>query len=109
MPRQMRRVALLSALSAKAAEENIVVVEELKLAEPKTRLMAKALNSLVGDASALILIPEKIEHESIIRSTNNLPDAKTLLAGYLNIRDLLVFDKLVLPLAALDLISANLA
>jgi large subunit ribosomal protein L4 len=109
MPRQMRRVAILSALSVKAAEENIVVVEELKLAEPKTRLMAKALNFLVGNASALILIPEKVEHESIIRSTNNLPDAKILLAGYLNIRDLLVFDKLVLPLAALDLISANLA
>lgn len=109
MPRQMRRVALLSALSAKAAEENIVVVDELKLAEPKTRLMAKALNSLVGNASALILLPEKVEHEPIIRSTNNLPEAKTLLAGYLNVRDLLVFDKLVLPLAALDLISANLA
>jgi large subunit ribosomal protein L4 len=109
MPRQMRRVALLSALSVKAAEENIVVVDELKLAEPKTRLMAQALNSLVGNASALILIPEKVEHEPIIRSTNNLPDAKTLLTGYLNIRDLLVFEKLVLPLAALDLISANLA
>ncbi len=109
MPRQMRRVALLSALSAKAAEENIVVVDELKIAEPKTRLMAKALNSLVGNASALILIPEKVQHESIIRSTNNLPDAKILLTGYLNIRDLLVFDKLILPLAALDLISANLA
>ncbi len=33
----------------------------------------------------------------VIRSTNNLPDAKTLMAGYLNIRDLLTFDKLILP------------
>ncbi len=34
----------------------------------------------------------------IIRSTNNIPDAKILMAGYLNIRDLLTFDKLILPL-----------
>lgn len=109
MPRTMRRAALRSALSAKAADAGIVVLENMALAEPKTRLMAKALDLLVGDASALILIPEKNEvYEAIIRSTNNLPDAKTLMAGYLNIRDLLGFDKLVLPLEALDTISANL-
>ena len=52
--------------------------------------MAQALDRLVGDASALILIPEKNEdYERVIRSTNNLPDAKTLLVNYLNIRDLL--------------------
>ena len=102
MPRKMRRAALRSALSVKAAEAVIVVVDELTLAEPKTRLMAQALNNLVGDASALVLIPKKTEYEAVIRSTNNLPDAKILLASYLNIRDLLVFDKVVLPLAALD-------
>lgn len=107
MPKKMRRAALRSALSAKAAESNIVVVENLALSEPKTRLMAKALNTLVGDGSALILLPEKEAYEGVIRSTNNIPDAKVLLAGYLNIRDLLRFDKIVLPLSALDVISAN--
>ena len=108
MPRKMRQAALRSALSAKAAEASIVVVDELKLAEPKTRLMATALNALVGEASALVLVPEKGSYEMVIRSTRNLPDAKILVAGYLNIRDLLVFDKVVMPLSSLNVISANL-
>ena len=109
MPRQMRRAALRSALSIKAAEANIVVLDELSLPEPKTRLMVKALNALVGDSSALILIPEKTPAiADVVRSTNNIPDAKILLAGYLNVRDLLGFDKVVVPLQALDVISANL-
>lgn len=107
MPKKMRRAAMRSALTVKAAEANIVVVDTLALPEPKTRLMAKALGALVGNGSALILIPEKEAYEGITRSANNLPDAKVLLANYLNIRDLLSYDKLVIPVAALDVISAN--
>ena len=109
MPRKMRQAALRSALSVKASEQNIVVLEELTLAEPKTRLMAQALNKLVGDATALVLIPEKNpDYELVTRSTNNLAEAKILMATYLNIRDLLGFDKIVLPLKALDVITAHL-
>ena len=109
MPRQMRRTALRSALSSKAMENCLVIVDELTLPEPKTRLMASALNGLVGSSRALVVIPEKNEgYVGVIRATTNLPDAKTLLAGYLNIRDLLTFDKVVLPLAALDVIAKNL-
>ena len=107
MPKKMRRAALRSALSVKAAEANIVVIDQLALPEPKTRLMAKVLNTLVGEGSALILIPEKVAYEGVIRSTNNIPDAKVILANYLNIRDLLLYDKLVMPLSVLDVISAN--
>jgi large subunit ribosomal protein L4 len=107
MPKKMRRAALRSALSVKAAEANIVVVDQLALPEPKTRLMAKALNTLVGAGSALILIPEKEMYQGVIRSTNNIPDAKILLATYLNIRDLLQYDKLIMPLSVLDVLSAN--
>lgn len=109
MPLKMRRAALRSALSAKAAEAGIVVVEDLTLAEPKTRLMAQALNRLVGDASALLVIPEKsASYETVVRAANNIEGAKVLLAGYLNIRDLFTFEKVVLPLPALDVLNANL-
>ncbi len=109
MPRKMRRAALRSALSVKAAENGIVVLETLAVPEPKTRLMAQALDRLVGDASALILIPEKNgEYDKVILSTNNLPDAKTLMAGYLNVRDLLGYDRLVIPLPALDILVSFL-
>ena len=69
------------------------MVDQLSLPEPKTRLMAKALNALVGDIERAGSDPGKEAYEGVIRSTRNLPDAKILLANYLNIRDLLVFDK----------------
>jgi len=109
MPRQMRRAALRSALSAKASESGVVVVDELTLAEPKTRLMAQALDALVGESTALVLVTEKdANYETVTRSANNLPDAKLLMAHYLNIRDLLGYDKLVMPLAALDALKSFL-
>lgn len=109
MPRKMRQAALRSALSVKASEQNIVILDDLSLSEPRTRLMAKALNSLVGENTALILIPDKTDaYELVMRSTNNIPDAKILLASYLNIRDLLGFDKVVIPLQTLDVLSAHL-
>ncbi len=110
MPLKMRRAALRSALSAKAAEAGIVVVEDLSLAEPKTRLMVQALNRLVGQSSALVVIPEKsASYDVVARSASNIEGAKVLLAGYLNIRDLFKFEKVVLPLQALDVLNSNLA
>jgi large subunit ribosomal protein L4 len=109
MPKQMRRAALRSALSAKAAESGLVLVDELGLPEPKTRLMAEALNLLVGDATALILVAEKdANYDVIVRSSKNIPDAKLLLANYLNIRDILGYEKLVMPLQALDVLKSYL-
>jgi large subunit ribosomal protein L4 len=108
MPKKMRRAALRSALSVKAAEASVVVVDQLVLSEFRTRHMAKALTALTGDSSVLLVLPGKDAYEGVIRSTRNIPDAKILLAGYLNIRDLMVYDKVVLPLASLDVISANL-
>jgi large subunit ribosomal protein L4 len=109
MPRKMRRAALRSALSVKAKGSDIIVLDQLAVEEPKTRIMASALNTLVGDASALILIPEKTaDYEKVIRSANNLPDTKTLLASYLSIRDLLGYQKIVLPLEALDVLVSYL-
>jgi large subunit ribosomal protein L4 len=109
MPRQMRRAALRSALTVKAQESGIVVLEGMPLPEPKTRFMVQALDKLVGGSSTLILIPVKNEeYEMVIRTTNNIPDAKTLMASYLNIRDILSFDKILMPLDSLDVIVANL-
>ncbi len=113
MPKKMRRAALRSALSVKAAEAAIVVVDDLALETPKTKVMDAALRSLVGEgASALVLLPEspKASEKADIaaRAAANLPYAKTLVANYLNIRDLLGYDKVVMPLAALDVIAAFL-
>ncbi|OQY37045.1 MAG: 50S ribosomal protein L4 [Anaerolineaceae bacterium 4572_5.2] len=109
MPRKMRQAALRSALSVKAAEASVVVVDDVILAEPKTRLMAEALGRLVGDASALLLLPEKDQgYDVAMRTIDNIPDAKVLLANYVNIRDLLGYDKLVVSLKTLDALKAHL-
>jgi large subunit ribosomal protein L4 len=98
MPRKMRRLALRSALSAKATEGQIIVLDELHLPEPKTREMLAILERLVGDASALILLPEA--ELNVERSARNLPDVKILRAQYLNIRDILGYEVLIMPLGA---------
>jgi large subunit ribosomal protein L4 len=109
MPRKMRRAALRSALSVKAVENDIVVLEEFSLPDEKTRMMEQALDSLVGVSSALVLFPEKTEeYERIVRSVNNLPYAKILLANYLNIRDLLGYEKLVIPMSVFDVLATYL-
>jgi large subunit ribosomal protein L4 len=110
MPRKMRQAAIRSALSVKAAENSVVVLDALALPEIKTRLMAQALNRLVGEASALVLIPEKSDdYQRVVLSTHNLPDAKTLLVNYLNIRDLLGYDRVILPMPALSVLETLLA
>jgi large subunit ribosomal protein L4 len=109
MPRKMRQAALRSALTVKAKEQKIVVLDEFALPEIKTRQMAQALEKLVGQSSALVVIPEKsAAYDVVVLSTRNLPTAKTLLASYLNMRDLLRYDTLVLPVAAIDQLTEQL-
>jgi large subunit ribosomal protein L4 len=94
MPRKMRRIAMRSALSVKAANDQLVVVDGLALQAPKTRDMVEILSNLDIQESALILLPER--DFNVERSARNLPDVKTLLAGYVNLRDLLGYHTLVL-------------
>lgn len=109
MPKKMRQAALRSALSVKAAESGVVIVDEISLSEMKTRLMVEGLRNLVGKSTALVVLPEKDKaYDMVMRSTDNLADAKVLLAGYLNIRDLLGYDKLILSVKTLDALAAHL-
>jgi large subunit ribosomal protein L4 len=109
MPKKMRQAALRSALTVKASEASIVVVEDFNLDEPKTRLMAQALSNLVGTSSALVLMPERDQaYDTLMRCSGNIAEAKVLLASYINIRDLLGYEKVVLPLKTLDVLAAHL-
>jgi len=109
MPKKMRKAALRSALSAKVADAGLVLVDNLKLEETKTKVMANAISGLVGNSTVLIVMPAKDQaYDDVMRSADNLVDTKVLLANYLNVRDLLGFDKLILPVNALDAIVANL-
>ena len=106
MPRKMRRAALRSALSAKAAETQIVLLDELEMERPKTREFVAMLERLEVADSALVLLPE--ENETVERSARNIPYVKTLRANYLNIRDLLGYETVLIPLDSLDVIQSIL-
>ena len=106
MPHKMRRAALRSALSAKAMENQIVVLDTLEMEAPKTREMVAVLGNLDLSRRVLILLPER--NEQVEKSARNLPQVKTLRASYLNIRDLLGYDHVLVPLGALQVIESIL-
>jgi large subunit ribosomal protein L4 len=103
MPRKMRRLALRSVLSVKAAEEHIIVLDAMDFEAPKTRAMVDTLHNLDVDSSAVIVLPER--NDNVERSANNLPAVKTLRASYLNVRDLLKYDYVIMPTDALAVVE----
>jgi len=106
MPRKMRCLALKSALSVKAADGQIMVLDALEMPEPKTKEMEAILDNLDIYSTALILLPER--NTNVEKSANNLPYVKTLRAQYLNVRDLMGYEYLIMPLGALKVIETIL-
>jgi large subunit ribosomal protein L4 len=103
MPRKMRRLALRSALSVKASSQQLVVLEDLSLAAPRTKDMDAMMDALGVERSALLLLPEA--NDIIELSARNLPYVKTLRANYINVRDLLGYETIVMPQQAIDVIT----
>ena len=106
MPRKMRRLALKSALSVKAAEHSIVLVDDLIMEDPRTEDMLTVLDNLEIESSALILLSER--DVNIEKSARNIPDVKTLRASCLNVIDILDYDTLVLPVKSIAVIETIL-
>lgn len=102
MPRRMRRAALRSALSVKAANGDIIILDEVTMSAPKTRDMVAFVNNVALGHTALLLLSEA--DVNLEKSARNLVDVKTLPAGYLNVRDLLGYEKILMPLASLDMV-----
>lgn len=108
MPRQARRLAIRSALSVKAAEANLVFVEGFENLEPKTKAMIRALEALnVGTEKVLMLMPES--NDQLYRAAGNLPGVKTLVAQYINMHDMFKYEKVVIPVAVLDVLNSWLS
>jgi large subunit ribosomal protein L4 len=109
MPKKMRRAALRSALTVKASDGEIIMMDEFKLDEVKTRKMAEVFKAVAGDSTVLLVIPENSpEYSDVKTACANLANVKTLIASYLNIRDLLGYKNIVMPVASLDVIEAYL-
>lgn len=103
LPRQVRQLAIRSALSAKLRDERVVVIEGMRDVEPKTKEMLAVVAALPESRSFLLVLPEKID--AIDRATGNIPNVRTILAPYLNVRDVLKFDRLVLMSESIPVIE----
>ena len=98
MPKKMRQLALRCVLSAKAKDKELMVLDELRLDEPKTKEMVKTLKSLGIEPSALIATSEP--GENIVKSARNLPEVDTIPAQLLNVVDITTHKMLLLTEAA---------
>ena len=96
----MKRQALLAVLSAKRRDEEVIILDELKLTQPKTKEAAQILKALAEGAKkelqrgALLALPEK--ESSVLRAFKNLPKIELIGAKNLNILDLLSNKYLIL-------------
>jgi len=98
MPRKMRQLALRCVLSTKMRDEELIVLEQLKLDQPKTKEMVGILAALGVASSALIVTSEP--EENVVKSARNLPGIKTIPASLLNVVDILSRKMLLITVAA---------
>ena len=103
VPRKVRRLAMRSALSCKVADNEIMVIDELKLAEAKTKNVAAMLKALGAEKKALIVT--KDVEPMIVRASNNIPGVQTTFVGSLNVHDILNCDKFIIAQDAVKLVE----
>jgi large subunit ribosomal protein L4 len=100
MPRRQRRLALRSALSVKAEEGSITVLDGVELDEPRTRVVAELLRTLEAGRRVLLVLGS--HHEVLEKSARNLPHVRLVLAGNLSVRDLLTAETVVMTRDAVE-------
>ena len=105
MPKQMRRLALRSALSQKAIDGQVRVIESFVFDEPKTSQASELLDAIGFDNTTLVVLPAP--NYTVSRSFENLAHAKIVLARNLNIRDLFSHRYLLLSKDAIELLEEN--
>ncbi len=103
MPRKMRRLAVRSALSAKVRDGRLTVIDGLAGVEPRTKAMKAVIEALPAARSVLIVVPERVE--AIYRAAGNLEDVEMIQAPYLNVRDVLKYDRLLVTREAIATIE----
>jgi len=107
LPKKVRRLAIKSALSSKVVAENIIVLDQLAFAAPKTKEFAKVLSNLKVDRKALVVTANY--EDNVALSARNIPGVKFVAADGINVRDVLVYDKLIITKEAVEKVQEVLA
>ncbi len=103
VPKKVRRLAMKSALTAQFNEGNIIVVDQITLADAKTKLMAEVLKNLGAEKKALLVLAGR--DETVIRASKNIPTVKDAYVNTINVYDLLNADKIIVLKAAMESIQ----
>ena len=105
MPRKMRQQAIRCALTVLLRDNQLVFVDGLKLDAPKTKDMRQILDAVAGKGSKTLVL---VTHgqDNVVNSIHNLDRAHVIQVNYLNLRDLLQADRVVVPLDALEVIKS---
>ena len=100
--KKVRRLAMKSVFSAKAADKELFVLDELSFDAPKTKQMVEVLDSLKVK-KALVVLPEN--DMNVYKSVSNIPGADCTTVGTLNVYDMLLYDNMIITKASLDKIQ----
>ena len=103
VPKKLKRLALKSALSAKVADKEIIVLDELKLDVPKTKEMVNILSNVKAGKKALIVTAEK--DENIVKSAANIPGVRTALVGTMNVYEIVNHNSFIVTKEAVEKIQ----
>ena len=98
VPKKLKRLALKSALSAKVSDNELIVVDELKFDEPKTKEMVNVLKNIKADKKALIVMD--VKDDNVVKSASNIQGVRTALVSTMNVYEILNHYSLVLTKAA---------
>ncbi len=100
LPKKVKRLALRSALSARANEGNVLVIADLDYTEPKTKVFASLLDNMESRDSKILFVLDKT-NTAVIKSARNIPDVKIVLGNMLSAYDVVWADKIVLTESAI--------
>ena len=103
VPKKVRRLAMLSALSSKVQDGEIIVVDEISFEEPKTKEMVKMLDAIKAEKKALIVTAAK--DENIVKSAANIQGIRTALVGTMNVYDILNHTSFIVTKEAIEKIE----
>ena len=103
VPKKVKKLALRSALSAKVADGEIIVLDELKMDAPKTKEMVRTLKNINAASKALIVTAEK--DENVVRSAANIPGVRTVLASNMNVYEIVNYTSFIVTQEAVKKIE----
>lgn len=98
VPKKVRKLAIKSALTSKVLNDEIIVLDELNIEEPKTKEIVKILDNIKANKKALIVMDES--NENVMKSIRNIPNVEVTIANTLNVYDILKYDSFIITKAA---------